>query len=229
MNILVTGGLGKTAWPIVALLREAGHGVAIFDLAAGGDVRDDEAIDKAVRGMDAVIHLAVNIATPRDDALSFQTNVYGAYNVLRAARSQHVRKLLLASSAPVHLPPGASCGPGEDFAYDLTKRLQEAVALHFALTFSTHIMVLRLGHIVDGRARTDLHGVPLSELSYCRGGWVCQYDVARAFLRAVEADFTGYHLVDVIGSYQAAARFDLSAARERIGFECGEKFLEYDM
>ena len=227
MNILVTGALGKTARPILALLREAGHAITSFDLAAGGDVRDYRAIDAATRGMDAVIHLAVNVANPRDAALSFQTNVYGTYNVLRAAQSNHVQKVLLASSAPVHLPPGAACDPGEDFTYDLTKHLQEAMALDFAQTYSMNILVLRLGHIVDGKTQTDLHGVPLSGVAYCRGGWVCQYDVARAFHRAIEVDFTGYHLVNIIGSHQAAARFDLSAAKELVGFECGERFLGY--
>jgi len=59
------------------------------------------------------------------------------------------------------------------------------------------------------------------------GGWVCRYDVARAFLRAIEADFAGYHRIDVIGSHRAAHQFDLSAAKELIGFECREKFFGY--
>jgi len=227
MNILITGGLGKTARPILALLREAGHEVCIFDIAGGGDVRDYQAVSDAMRGMDAAIHLAVNAANPRDAALSFQTNVYGTYNLLRAAQENHVQKVLLASSAPVHLPPGAACDTGEDFTYDLTKHLQETTALHFAQTYGMNILALRLGHIVNGITQTDLHGVPLSDLAYCRGGWVCQYDVARAFHRAIEADFTGYHLVNIIGSHQAAARFDLSSAKELIGFECGERFLGY--
>jgi len=227
MNIVVTGGLGKTARPIAALLRGAGHEIAVFDIAAGGDVRDCEAVSDAMRGMDAVIHLAVNITAPRDAALSFETNVCGTYNVLRAAQRHNVQKVLLASSAPVHLPPGAACDPGEDFTYDLTKHLQEAMAQHFAQTYGMNILALRLGHIVNGKTQTDLHGVPLSDVAYCRGGWVCQYDVARAFHRAIETDFTGYHLVNIVGSHQAAARFDLSSAKELIGFECGERFLGY--
>ena len=227
MNILITGGMGKTAQPIAALLREACHSIRIFDIAGGDDIRDYDAIDRATRGMDAVIHLAVNTANPRDGALTFQTNVYGTYNVLRAAQSNRVGKVLLASSAPVHLPPGRSCSSDEDFTYDLTKHLQETMARHFAQTYTMNILVLRLGHIVDGRAKTDLEGGPLAKLSYCRGGWVCRYDVARAFAKAIEADFAGYHQIDIIGSHQAANRFDLSAAKELIGFECGENFLGY--
>jgi len=199
MNILITGGMGVTAQPIVEELR--GHAIALFDIAAGGDVRDYGAIEKAMRGMEAVIHLAVNVSNPGNTALSFRTNVYGTYNVLRAAHENQVGKVLLASSAPVHLPPGHSCDPGEDFTYDLTKLLQEETALRFAQTYAMNILVLRLGHIVDGRAMTDLHGTPLSEVTYCRGGWVCRYEVARAFRDAIESDFSGYHMIDVIGSF----------------------------
>ena len=227
MNVLVTGGMGQTALPMIELLRGAGHTVGIFDIADANDVCDYEAINRAARGMDAIIHLAVNVADPRDEALSFQTNVYGTYNVLRAAWGNHVRKVLLASSAPVHLPPGCACDPGEDFAYDLTKHLQEAMARHFAQTYAMNVLALRLGHIVDGKTQTDLGGNPLSGLSYCRGGWVCRYDVARAFCMAIEADFAGYHRIDIIGSHQAHDRFDLAAARELIGFACEENFLEH--
>jgi len=90
------------------------------------------------------------------------------------------------------------CSCEEDFTYDLTKNIQELEALNFSKTFSMNIMVLRLGHIVNGRAKYDLDNIPLKYVSYCRGGWVCQYDVARAFLQAVETDFTGFNLYHVI-------------------------------
>jgi len=227
MNILVTGGLGETAGPIIDLLRSAGHSVTPFDITDGNDICNYDAIDKAMHGIEAVIHLAVNVAGPRDEALSFQTNVYGTYNVLRTARENRVHKVLLASSAPVHLPPGRCCDAGEDFAYDLTKHLQETTALHFAQTYAMNILTLRLGHIVDGKTQMDLENGPLAEATYCRGGWVCRYDVAAAFVEAIEADFAGFHTIDIIGSHQAADRFGLAAARELIGFECKESFLGY--
>ena len=220
MNILVTGSAGKTAQPIIELLREKGHSITLFDIADGGDVRDIHAVNCAMQGMDAVIHLAVNTSDTNDDRLSFETNVYGTYNLLRCAQKNHVKKTMIACSAPVHTA-GVLCNPGEDFAYDLTKCLQEEMALRFSQSFGMSIMALRLGHIVDGKRQTDLHGNPLSELTYCRGGWVCRHDVARAFAQAIDTDFTGYCLSNVIGSYQAASHFDLS------GFECAERFLAY--
>ena len=220
VRILITGGEGATAQPIIELLRGAGHSVAIFDIAKGGDVRDPDAVRGAMRGMDAVIHLAVNVSDTGGDKPTFETNVFGTYNVLRGALYNNVQKVLLASSAPVHTT-GETCSPGEDFAYDLTKCLQEEASRQFAQTYGMNVMVLRLGHIVDGRRKTDLHGLSLSNLEYCRGGWVCRYDVARAFAQVIDTEFTGYSVTHVIGSYQAAERFDLG------GFECRERFLEY--
>ncbi|MCL2058194.1 MAG: hypothetical protein FWH01_03915 [Oscillospiraceae bacterium] len=88
-------------------------------------------------------------------------------------------------------------------------------------------LILRLGHIVDGKTQTSLSGVPLCEFTYCKGGWVCRYDVARAFVKAVDADFTGYHLVNIIGAYQADDLFHTAAAKDLLSFECKEKFLDY--
>jgi len=245
LNILIVGGAGKTAESIVDLLYEAKHNVTIFDISKNnpqkkgkniksiqGDIRRYEEIDHAAFGKDIVIHLAINIRDTQNDELSFQTNVYGTYNVLRCAQKSGVKKVLIASSAPVHLTNAAGqcdciCSPGEDFTYDLTKNIQEIIAQRFSQTYAMNNLVLRLGHIVDGRTEKDLNGLPLSELSYCRGGWVCRYDVARAFLNSVENEFTGYHLANIVGSYQAASKLDLSISKKLINFECTEKFELY--
>ena len=245
MNILIVGGLGRTAEPIIDLLYEANHSISLFDVSTSdshsfhknikvihGDICKYGEINKAVRGIDIVIHLAVNVFDTKNDALSFQTNVFGTYNILRCALDNGVKKVMTASSAPVHTlvkthQADYICSAGEDFSYDLTKNIQELMAQKFSQTYAMNNLILRLGHIVNGRNYTDLEGRPLSDLLYCRGGWVCKYDVAKAFCNAVETDFTGYHLINVIGSYQAADRFDLSSCKKLINFECGERFLEY--
>ena len=246
MNVLVFGGMGKTAKPIIDLLDKDNHSITIFDIASEdllarnekhrvicGDIADREAVNSAMRGMDAAIHLAVNISGIHNDELTFKTNVFGTYNILCGALANKIPKVLIASSAPVHTINHANrnvdyvCFAGEDFAYDLTKNLQEVIAGHFSLSYAMNCLVLRLGHIVDGTTQTTLSGGPLSELFYCKGGWVCRYDVAEAFLKALKADFTGYHMINIIGSYQAGDLFDLSAAKGLIGFECRQKFFGY--
>jgi len=66
-----------------------------------GDIRDREMVNKAVDGIDAVVHLAANTGVV--DSLSnpienWDTNVNGTINILEACRHTGVRKLILASS-----------------------------------------------------------------------------------------------------------------------------------
>jgi len=226
-KILVIGGLGCTARPIIDLLMND-YAITIYDIAScrRDDVCDMRPLRNAMAGIDIVIHLAVNIADTTNDELSFQVNVFGTFNVLEAARQMNVKKIIMASSAPVHTDTAAR-SPGEDFTYDLTKSLQELEAYHFSKTYAMHIMVLRLGHIVNGKKKADLNGVPLSKVAYCKGGWVCQYDVARAFKKAAELNFEGFHLLHIIGSYQAEDRFGLSAVKNILDFKCLERFTAY--
>src|SRR5207342_2838860 len=69
-----------------------------------GDIRDIEAVHKATRGMDAVIHMATLritacAAEPRE-ALGVMCD--GSFNVLEAARIAGVKKVVAASSASIY-------------------------------------------------------------------------------------------------------------------------------
>jgi nucleoside-diphosphate-sugar epimerase len=112
MNLLITGGSGFIGTRLVGELLEAGHQVAIFDIAASatypalcrrGDVRDRQALTAAAAGCDAIIHLA---AEHRDDALSTalceEVNVGGAENVVAAARAVACRRVVFTSSVAVY-------------------------------------------------------------------------------------------------------------------------------
>jgi len=252
MNIVIFGGLGETAAPIIDLLVSENYNVTVFDISSNnpysgiknikfvyGDICNYEDVQKALFGVGIVIHLAVNISDIHNNKLTFQTNVFGTYNILQNALISKIPKILIASSASVHnknklvtlnnVDPATDylCSAGEDFTYDLTKHIQEIIAKDFSQTYEMNCLVLRLGHIVDGKKQTTLSGDPLSQLTYCKGGWVCRFDVARAFLKAIETDFTGYHMVNIIGSYQADAFFRKSAASDLLSFECDEKFYDY--
>ena len=112
MNLLITGGSGFIGARLVGELLDAGHEVAIFDLAGSvahpdrcirGDVRDREALTVAAAGRDTIIHLA---AEHRDDARSAslcdQVNVGGSENVVAAARQANCRRIIFVSSVAVY-------------------------------------------------------------------------------------------------------------------------------
>lgn len=146
MNLLITGGSGFIGSRLVGELLQAGHQVAIYDIARSvmhpalwipGDVRDVNSVTAAVAGRDAVIHLA---AEHRDIALSTslceEVNVGGARNVITAARSAGCRRIIFTSSVavyPLNVPQLAEDSPPRPFnRYGESKLTAERVLREWA-------------------------------------------------------------------------------------------------
>jgi nucleoside-diphosphate-sugar epimerase len=248
--VLVTGAAGWTASAVIQTLVDEGFQVVGLDLHAPdagdgamagvrwirGDVADPTTVARASRSASAVVHLAVAVEAGdyQRPQRPFATNVLGTYNVFDAARRAGLTRVVLVSSAAVHLPPGPApmsasewrSSPGDDHLYDLTKRLQEEIARDFCATFAMTAVVLRAGHLVDATRGVDPHGRPLAELRYARGGWLCRHDLARACLQALRFPHTGYHAFHVVGSRAARVRFDLERTERELGFRCAATFDE---
>lgn len=254
MRVLITGAAGWTAAAIVGAVGQAGHDVIAFDLpgaghdapripgvgrAIAGDVSSSVDVTAAMRSADAVVHLAVAVedGAYRTPDLPFAVNVRGTYNVFAAARQRAVGKVVLMGEAAVHVPPRDGerldartdwrGDAGDDHLYDLTKRLQEEIAKDFCATHGMTAVVLRASHVVDGRAGVDPHGVPLEEVTYARGGWVCRYDLARACVLALTLPTTGYNAFHVIGSREASRRFDIERTERELGLRFDARFERY--
>ncbi|HXX44379.1 MAG TPA: SDR family NAD(P)-dependent oxidoreductase [Candidatus Acidoferrales bacterium] len=123
MRTFITGGVGFIGTNLADRLLREGHEVVLFDniSRAGveenlgwlrqqhgermkfveGDVRDFGAVEKAMRGAEAVFHLAAQVAVttsvtnPQED---FSVNAQGTLNVLEAARQQQRMPSLLYTS-----------------------------------------------------------------------------------------------------------------------------------
>lgn len=70
-----------------------------------GDLRDRDLVGSLIRGHDAVLHLAALIAIPysyRAPASYIQTNIVGTLNVLEAAKSSDIRRLIHTSTSEVY-------------------------------------------------------------------------------------------------------------------------------
>jgi UDP-glucose 4-epimerase len=124
MRVLITGGLGFIGAWTARVLLEQGHGVRTFDLHGEralfdaiteqgaavehrtGDITDADAVDAAVEGCEAIVHLAaVLIPTARKDPLlGARINVLGTLHVFEAAKKHGVRGVAYASSAAVFGP-----------------------------------------------------------------------------------------------------------------------------
>jgi nucleoside-diphosphate-sugar epimerase len=107
--VLVTGCGGAVGRPVCRALQQAGCRVRGLDLQDGpavdelvvGDIADPAIVERAMRDVAAVIHLAAN---PHDQPFVqrlVEPNVVGLFHVLDQARQQGVGRVVLASSMQV--------------------------------------------------------------------------------------------------------------------------------
>jgi len=123
MNVLITGATGAVGPCVVQALQTTGHVVRTFSLdrppggvtALGsgvemriGDITDPLAVQSAMQGIDAVVHLAalLHIVNPPAELRGKyeKINVGGTAAVVDAALKADVRRVVLASTIAVYGP-----------------------------------------------------------------------------------------------------------------------------
>ncbi|WP_112237951.1 NAD-dependent epimerase/dehydratase family protein [Kribbella monticola] len=119
MRVLLTGGAGFIGRHVHHQLVADGYDIAVLDSLRAdvhqhrpqldglivGDIRDPEAVDHALSGVDAVIHLAakVGLGVDLDDMDDYvSSNSLGTAVLLRAMGRHKIHKLVYASSMVVY-------------------------------------------------------------------------------------------------------------------------------
>jgi UDP-glucose 4-epimerase len=150
VKAFVTGGAGFVGSSLTDHLIANGHDVVVYDNfstgrdqflehAAGsgrltvvrGDVLDADAILRAMRGCDAVCHIAANadvrfgLQHPRRD---LEQNTIATFNVLEAMRALDVRRLIFSSTGSIYGEPAVFPTP-EDAPFPVQTSLYGASKL----------------------------------------------------------------------------------------------------
>jgi len=119
-----------------------------------GDIRDLEVVDRAVRGVDAVVHLAAQtgvMPSLEDPGLGCQLNVGGTLNLLMAARKHGVERFVFASSGATlgdqSLPLHEEKVPKPESPYGASKLAGEAYCQAFHRAFGLSAVSLRFSNV----------------------------------------------------------------------------------
>ncbi len=213
MRIVVTGGSGKAGRWVVRDLREHGYDVLNVDTRHDGsthglclvaDLADDGQAYEALRGADAVVHLAA-IPAPdiRTPAETFRINTLSTYNVFAAAEAHSLRRVVWASSEtvlglpfdtpPLFAPIDETIEPRPEWSYALSKVLGEEMARQFNRRTGIPFVGLRISNIMepDDYAAFPSYWDDARLRRWNLWGYVDCRDVALACRLGLEAETTG--------------------------------------
>lgn len=184
-KILVTGGAGLIGSSTIDLLlrHHSPAKIVIFDnLVRGrtdnvekaltdcrvslvrGDIRDRDAIHRAMHGIDAVLHMAALriTACAADPREALEVMCDGSFNVVDAARSAGVKRMVAASSASVYgladsFPTPESQHPYNNQTwYGASKVLLEGLLRSYYAMFGFPYVAMRYFNVFG--PRMDIHG-----------------------------------------------------------------------
>jgi UDP-glucose 4-epimerase len=175
VTVLVTGGAGFIGSHVVDWLCSCGYAARIFDLVPGpwgngdvewivGDLVDRSALMRAMRGCDAVVHLAAVAdvsAVVADPARADLVNVRGTQFALEAARDAGVRRFVYASTVWVYGGTTANGRPLDEDTplvlprhfYTATKLAGEMYCRSYGELYGLEQTILRFGIPYGPRSR----------------------------------------------------------------------------
>ncbi|MGW6900152.1 NAD(P)-dependent oxidoreductase [Streptomyces sp. NBC_01727] len=222
-TVLLTGAAGGLGTLMRGLLPAYGYELRLFDAtpiegepdAITADLGDKEALREAVRGVDAIIHLAgISLEASFDKIL--RANIEGTYNLYEAAREEGVRRIVFASSnhAIGYTPrplPGDPLIPIDtprrpDTFYGLSKSFGEDLAQLYWDRHALETVSVRIGSCFMEPTSVRMLSV-----------WMSPGDGARLFHAALTADEVG-HTVIYGSSDNTRLWWDLTTARS-LGYE----------
>jgi nucleoside-diphosphate-sugar epimerase len=207
------------------------------------DVTDLESVRAAMRGVDAVIHMAADSSPLAPWESILNNNLIGTYNVYEAARLEGVRRVVFGSSnwaCAFHIAKHGKIGPETPVRpstfYGVSKCFGEALASHFYDTYGLSIICLRIGRSHDA-SDDGPNAEELVNMSKTRPGlkpyegdtwlklWVGNRDMTQLIERALETE-CGYGVFLACSDNQPAI-YDMTETKRVLGYEPEQGIQEF--
>lgn len=172
MKFLITGGAGFIGSNLIRYInaRAENHEVRVIDDLSTGNADNlanqecnfinssiliEGALDEAVRGCDAIIHLGAIPSVPRSIAnpvASHSANATGTLNVLEAARRHGIKQVTVASSSSVYgantkLPKTAHDWTRPMSPYAVSKAATEGYAIAYSYSYGLDTLAYRFFNV----------------------------------------------------------------------------------
>ena len=248
MRILVTGACGFIGSHLVEKLIKNNYKVRaltyynphdnigclkylnkkIFDKIEiiNGDVRDYQLIENCTKNTDAVIHLAALIGIPYSYSAAksyLDTNVNGTFNILNAANTNKVKKILITSTSEVYgsakeVPIKETHSLNAQSPYAASKIAADQLALSFFNSFKTPVTIIRpfntygprqsnraiiptiINQLINGNKNLKLGNIyPTRDFTYVE-------DTADAFIKLLKARKTEGEIINIGSNFEISIK-----------------------
>jgi len=159
LNIMVTGGSGFLGSHVADALIEAGHKVFIFDIKPSqyikkgqkmivGDILNAKELTIAMKDVDIVFHMAAlaDLDIAQDNPFeTMKVNILGTTNVLEAAKTNKVKRVIFASTIYVYSRTGSF--------YRVSKHSCELLFEAYHERYGLDYTILRFGTLYGTRSK----------------------------------------------------------------------------
>ena len=191
MRILVTGGTGRVGANLVTRLLAEGHEIRAFvypgdasrahklDAFPGvetvaGDLRNLDDVGRAVKGVDAIYHLAAAFGGPFDNRQYLDINAMGTLNLLESVRAHcpNLHRFVYACTVAVYLRleengryfeqpiPEDMVARYHQMPYFLTKWIGEELAMAYHYQYGLPTTSFRFSTIIEPSEFFNESGLP---------------------------------------------------------------------
>lgn len=222
-RVLITGAGGSIGSSLAELLRDRYDLRLLYrrqpasappvDDWRVADLEDLPALEDALQGIDAVVHMAADSEVEATWESVLHNNIIGTYNVFEAARRAGVQRIVFASTNHVMgmydrdrmWPIFADQPIRPDSLYGVSKAFGEALGRFWYDQHGVSVICLRIGWMLPE---------PHDEIA--RWMWLSPRDCAQIVSRSIDSD-VGFDIVYAI-SRNAGRHWDITKTIEHLGY-----------